>query len=382
MARIRTFKLIRTISIVFGCWGILYGSPPQGFAQAPIAELHAGELHLSVLDSDGQYVLLLATDEATTPPTSPGVDANIFTLRDPPRIVIDLPKKLNVTKEALRISHPVFSQLRVGSHPTKTRIVLDLKGTEVPRYRLRQDPAGGNWMLSVWFPEAPSPAGEEPTMVAKSPSAPTSTTTPRAGPVKSATLRPSEPKAPAVRAAKPRTTRTSPATHPTARALPPRVPPRTPVVPNIPFVRARLLSPTTTGKYVMWQVPGGVIIRIRPSASEAAPQRLEHQAEVKSVEYARSADGALDTIEVEIAELQSYALERLDERQYVLKLFYANPEPALETEANCAPPGTTGLQAIVAKSQHGHTVLDIYVDRGTLLTARRTRKGLLLTATE
>jgi type IV pilus assembly protein PilQ len=66
-------------------------------------------------------------------------DYNSFTLEKPPRLVIDV---WNVKKECpkslIQVDHPLLKRVRVGSHPKKTRFVLDSAHPKVPQFQINK----------------------------------------------------------------------------------------------------------------------------------------------------------------------------------------------------------------------------------------------------
>lgn len=64
-------------------------------------------------------------------------DYNAFTLKSPPRLVIDLWKLKNLfAKNAVYAGTSHLKRVRIGRHPKKTRLVFDSSGPKVPPYRI------------------------------------------------------------------------------------------------------------------------------------------------------------------------------------------------------------------------------------------------------
>ena len=74
-------------------------------------------------------------------------DYKSFTLRKPPRLVIDV---WNVKKEyprdLIRVNHPLLKSVRMGRHPKKTRFVFDSARPRVPRFEINT--AGNRLVVS------------------------------------------------------------------------------------------------------------------------------------------------------------------------------------------------------------------------------------------
>lgn len=87
----------------------------------------------------GYEVVVKASDNNAVLEISPSVKDTIksFTLPTPRRFVIDLPVKDTVQNETIEVDSQGFLQrLRVGTHPDRVRIVVDL-GSETLRYAQR-----------------------------------------------------------------------------------------------------------------------------------------------------------------------------------------------------------------------------------------------------
>jgi hypothetical protein len=65
------------------------------------------------------------------------VKSKHFTLKDPPRLAIDILKATYSGKERLLDSSiPAISRIRVGEKPEYTRFVIDFSGNKVPKYEV------------------------------------------------------------------------------------------------------------------------------------------------------------------------------------------------------------------------------------------------------
>jgi hypothetical protein len=66
--------------------------------------------------------------------------ASSFVVSSPPRIVIDLEGTRIRKNSALPVpNNPILKQIRIGAHPEKLRIVLDVNSDPPPQYDLRED---------------------------------------------------------------------------------------------------------------------------------------------------------------------------------------------------------------------------------------------------
>ena len=96
--------------------------------------------------ADDFSVVLHGTGEA------PLAKPEVFPIDGPPRLVIDIPKLTSKTSQSITVDHARVSSVRVGVHPNKTRIVLDLSADSVaPRFAVRKLPGGDGYGVAVTF---------------------------------------------------------------------------------------------------------------------------------------------------------------------------------------------------------------------------------------
>jgi len=114
-------------------------------------------LDITAAGADGVAEITIMTDGAV-----PGFDA--FTLPDPPRIVIDLEKLTNVYPvRKLNVGQGEVKAVRIGQHPGKVRVVMDLETKLVP-YSTRK--TGKNLVIYVGQgAEEITPEPQEPSVV-------------------------------------------------------------------------------------------------------------------------------------------------------------------------------------------------------------------------
>ena len=83
---------------------------------------------------DGVIALVLKAQLKSKP------NVNIFTLTNPSRIVLDFEKgKLRHNEQFAVPDSPVVSTIRLGTHPAKFRIVVDIKGDYIPEFKHTQN---------------------------------------------------------------------------------------------------------------------------------------------------------------------------------------------------------------------------------------------------
>lgn len=87
----------------------------------------------------------------------------VFPIDGPPRLVIDIPKLTSKSSQTVAVDHARVSAVRVGVHPNKTRIVLDLSADSVaPRFAVRKLGGGEGFGIAVSFSGA-LPVGDDGT---------------------------------------------------------------------------------------------------------------------------------------------------------------------------------------------------------------------------
>jgi hypothetical protein len=102
---------------------------PAAAAKAPAATARGTVVAVSASDKPGEYVLSVTTSAQVGDVTRVYMD-------DPPRLIIDLAGRWNYTGAlSLPGKSPLVRQVRVGKHPDRLRLVLDLAPEAVARLR-------------------------------------------------------------------------------------------------------------------------------------------------------------------------------------------------------------------------------------------------------
>lgn len=86
-------------------------------------------------EADGIFRLSLTPLTETKQISEP----EILELKDPYRLVLDLPGIASKTAKTVNVSSAFISSLRVGAHADKTRFVIDIKGDRFPEYQITKD---------------------------------------------------------------------------------------------------------------------------------------------------------------------------------------------------------------------------------------------------
>jgi hypothetical protein len=74
--------------------------------------------------------------------------ANVFSVKAPSRLVVDIPNFNLGTNKKVLLANPYLSGIRLGVHPDKTRLVLDIKSNMIPVYDVVADQSRGALVVS------------------------------------------------------------------------------------------------------------------------------------------------------------------------------------------------------------------------------------------
>jgi|GEM_PF-6867024 len=102
-------------------------------AEAPASTVKLAHKLLSISVSSGENASLsvrVATKDGSSFPEEP----KVFSIENPARLVIDIPGVIADSARSLGLNSKVASSIRLGQHPDKTRLVLDLTGETPPHY--------------------------------------------------------------------------------------------------------------------------------------------------------------------------------------------------------------------------------------------------------
>lgn len=90
---------------------------------APLGQITSGPLKIALSRIDkGKYQLNIKF-----PGVGADVEPQVFVVENPTRLVIDIPGKFGKSAQSLNLKDSELSSLRLGLHPDKTRIVVDIK---------------------------------------------------------------------------------------------------------------------------------------------------------------------------------------------------------------------------------------------------------------
>ena len=282
--------------------------------------------------------------------------ANVFTLENPARIVIDaLGLKLRSQKSATPGSNALLKGFRLGFYPDKVRFVLDLKGDQLPPYTTSQEKntftlriGGEDELIKL------EPPSEEREVIKAPEKSPLPARTAEAEEVKEeATL--VQPRltsqTPVKEAIKKETATPEPTNTAVATAT---VPPQKSVAPATP----------TQAENV--QMDGSV-------AEEAGVEN-----ELKRLMFEDSEQDA-SLLRLRLWKEPTFKLTK-DKSFYTLTIPDCVPSGKHLILAHYPPENFTGVNAVQVAYKNKDTVLTIYVERGTKLNAYRSENEIVVKA--
>ncbi len=248
---------------------------------------------------------------------------DVFYITNPARLVIDVldhPTKSAVTKP---IKNQYLSQLRIGVHPGKTRIVIDLTKEKEPKYSVIQKTTKS---VHVEFSlQDEKTNGEKTNTKTDAETAPTTSILP----VSKSTQQPTT--------EKPKSTTSTLSTS---------------------------ISTTTT--------------TIKPIATKEAPVPQSSQSTVTSIAFKRLEGDKLPAVLITVENLGNYSLSKKAKNLYELVLentHFAGSHLVLPY----FPPDTfDGVEAVIASQAGEKAILKIYVNESYLLNPFRTKGELWL----
>lgn len=89
--------------------------------------------------------------------------ANIFPVKNPSRLVVDVPDTSKGSQKTLQIDNEFISTIRLGLHDNKARLVIDIKNDGVPTYDIVADEESVRLVASFSISPPKSPVAKKPT---------------------------------------------------------------------------------------------------------------------------------------------------------------------------------------------------------------------------
>ena len=275
------------------------------------------------------------------------VDAEVFAIENPTRLVIDIngfsAKKANKVK----IDHPKLKSARIGIHPKKVRIVLDIAGSTIPVFRVnsaRSEPGKvsidfgfGTSLDQVVPPGMPEVVLPPPTL-----------DPPVVDPV--------EPTGPD----------------------PAEVDPGTDTAPTLPDPPGfSVIDTSSSGKPDPKDDPEPRVKQpTQPDKPDVPPVTTSGDTMVRVLRFRQASASGEPALMLDVANLQGYSLGRKGANMYELVLEQAKLAGTYLELPHFPPDSFSGMEVVVARQLSGKVVLKIYVEDGVRLTPYRTEGQL------
>ena len=80
--------------------------------------------------------------------------ANTFVIKNPSRLVIDIPGFSTAAQDTIALNNDYLSSIRVGKHKNKIRAVIDIKPDKLPEFNIHADQASQSLVISFSFDDA------------------------------------------------------------------------------------------------------------------------------------------------------------------------------------------------------------------------------------
>ncbi|MCB0345114.1 MAG: AMIN domain-containing protein [Bdellovibrionales bacterium] len=280
---------------------------------------------------------------------SDNVDAEVFAIENPTRLVIDINGFSAKKASKVSINNPKLKAARIGIHPKKVRIVLDIAGSTIPVFRVnsaRSEPGKvsidfgfGNTLDEIVPPDAPEVviAPEPPDVPAIPPIA--------TDPVEPPDVQPVEP--------------------------PEVEPPEVAVLPSPPGYSSSGLPVTKADPEPRIEDP-----KQPPENPDEPPVSGSGETTVKRLRFRQAGSSTEPALMLDVANLQGYSLGRKGANLYELVLEQAKLAGTYLELPQFPPDSFSGMEVVVAKQMSGKVVIKIYVEDAVRLTPYRTEGQL------
>ncbi len=274
------------------------------------------------------------------------VDAEVFAIENPTRLVIDINGFSAKRANKVMIDHPKLKAARIGIHPKKVRIVLDITGSVIPVFRVNSahsepgkvsiDFGFGNTLDEVVPPGMPE-----------------------------VLLPPEQPVQPVQPTVEDPVVEMPPEAAPTN--------PEPPVVPDPPGYSALSTSSGTPNT----KPPEPTVKQTPPSEGpDVVPNSGGGQTTVRQVRFRQASSSGEPALMLEVDNLQGYSLGRKGANLYELVLEQARLAGSYLELPQFPPDSFSGMEVVVAKTVSGKVLFKIYVEDGIRLTPYRTEGQL------
>lgn len=341
-----------------------------------------------VLSESGGDIRLTITPEGGVTSLKHDLTANVFAIENPTRLVIDVPQHRSKSPYSVPLNHPVVSGLRLGVHPDKTRLVVDIKDSRQPDYSVRSDQELGALVIDVRFsgppPEIPPPLTQPETPPGPVFEPPTADVAPPATDVAPPAMpnvidqaktveEPAQAKQDIFASADAKKDVAPPAMKP--------LEPPTGETSEAYVVRDNTVikAPTEKKEALGTHMNVGTVQPTTPPQGDQAVSTSA--AKVKGIFYQTTKKSKMSSIVVDVDGLNTYSLSQRDKNKYELVLENARLVGEHLTLPQFPPDTFTGFEVVVARPMgDGNVAINVYVEENVKLFPYIARGRLWLKA--
>jgi hypothetical protein len=332
-----------------------------------------GENILSVEHGDLKITLterINRSFDVTVETGKPGVISEVFALENPSRLVIDVLDIQSRRSFSETIKHTLFSSLRIGIHPSKTRLVFDINYPQQPFFSSKT--LGSKILVHVGLP------GISPQEQAK-------VETKEAVEVEAKKTEPMPVEQKIVEPAPPAKTEPNAVVKPTEPKVEAKTPEKQEVakkvdVPEIAkpldtITKEKELPQKESAKVEVEEVGLSPSIEEKDDSIESAPDGFfidpQEKAIVKNIVFKRTQDKE-NAIAIEVEHLGRYSFLKSAPQSYSLVIENAQAEEENVVLTQFPPQDYKGIEAVTAYRKGKNIIVKVYVEKGiTLLPYRQ-----------
>ncbi|MCB0323555.1 MAG: AMIN domain-containing protein [Bdellovibrionales bacterium] len=146
----RPGRRLWTVLVLLISYLLVGGTAVHADELRPISETRTRSLQYSLSGEYPDFQLRIVTAASKK-----AVPVEVSTVTAPSRLVVDIPDVLAPKSRVVETANDIVPRLRIGSHPDRTRLVLDFTVAETPRFQVEPDPALGATLIRFSFEDSP-----------------------------------------------------------------------------------------------------------------------------------------------------------------------------------------------------------------------------------
>ncbi len=324
-------------------------------AAPSLANLSAGPLDLKLVDrssaSSGKAFQLQIIPRNGVESLSADLTANVFAIKNPTRLVVDIPNFVAGRQQAKRLSHPDITRIRLGVHKNKTRVVIDLNSAGEPSYDIRSDAGLGALVVDFSIPGSFSAGTSTPDLIPTPLAIPSPTPTAIPTPEPDISAVPTPAAEPTMAKTPIFTNDSIPRDTPTPEPEPTKDLRSPSTIPSLPDVDNPGTGPSVT------ELPG------LPGNATGTTSAL-----VKGIYYQTEKNSNVSSVMIDVDGLNTYSLTQRDGNAFELLLEGAALKGTHLSLPQFPPDTFRGFEVIIANERAGNVIVKIYVEDDVTLT--------------